>query len=148
MTLGGDFTVMMLTSVDESQAPHLCAQLRRFSSLFPDLHVHAHITNAQHKLFEGEDLTEGRLIAQGLDKPGLLNTLVDYLAEQGMSIHKFDCESKRNPKQEEGQPYFLMEGEFQGSKQKIVWNQIYSDMDKLQTELGVKLEMKCMDEQK
>eukprot|EP01098_Paradermamoeba_levis_P006958 TRINITY_DN2887_c0_g1_i1.p1 TRINITY_DN2887_c0_g1~~TRINITY_DN2887_c0_g1_i1.p1 ORF type:complete len:141 (-),score=49.06 TRINITY_DN2887_c0_g1_i1:89-511(-) len=125
--LGGEFCIMMLTTVPAPQEQGLGRELKAVEGM--DITIHKTVPTPT-KGFQKQRV----LKLSGSDHPGILNALCEYFARDGINID--DMTTNTVPAPFSGQPLFQMESVI--SLPATVTNQkLESEIQKLSDALGV-----------
>jgi len=129
LSLGSEFVVMMLVSIDISKQANLIKELKKVDGL----NISTKNTKLQ-KLSTDEEHYKIKL--NGADNEGIVNVLSNYLTKESMNI--IDLETKIVNAPVTGAPIFNLKAMTTVSKLKNI-NEIESELSQIANKLGIEI---------
>jgi glycine cleavage system transcriptional repressor len=132
--LGGEFAAIMLVSVREEHAAELEARLKELGD--DELHVLTKATRKQPEAFRGYVPYE--VVLTGADTRGIVHTVADFLAGQGINIESLETDVTNAP--ETGIALFSMAAEVQ-TPPSVSLSDLRKKLGEIADRLGVDIEI-------
>ncbi len=133
--LGGEFAAMLLVSVPAPREPELRSALHGLER--DDLHLAVKDTTGRGSPFEGYVAYEVSL--SGADHQGIVHSVADFLAGQGINIESLETEVTNAP--ETGASLFSMEALVQAPPS-LTFTELKKRLGEIADRLGVDIEVR------
>ena len=136
--LGGEFAIIMLVSLDESQKDACLTALEKFREQGMEI-FSRETTFERTQKFAG--FVPYEISVWGADHEGIIHSVTEYLADEYVQLEDIETEVTKAPIT--GTPLFSMVAEVQ-AQPTLTIHQLRDKMDDLSDELGVDISVKLL----